>query len=201
MISRDLAGKEKTSNFYVERPSANSTKRLPELVELALREQRFVKWYRGAQDVLGNALVPDLNDEVIVDRVSKNVILVLPLPGEETKEQTSNRPDPVIYVIDREGDEALQLGLECNTLKSVEKLRNILDLYHAREKKEFLQCISKMDDSFETFVYAKLKPHNFAESPEYRIDLKFQSNQIGDTEIDQLFSGWTLLGVLEWNGD
>jgi hypothetical protein len=109
---------------------------LPEL-ELPVREQRFVKWYRWAQDVLGNVLVPDLNDESIANRVSKNVILVLPLPGEETKEQTSNRPDPVIYVIDREGDGALQLGLECNTLKSVEKMRNILDSYHAREKSEF----------------------------------------------------------------
>jgi hypothetical protein len=142
---------------------------LPELIDLR-REQRFVKWYRWAQDTLGNTLAPDLNDERITDRVSKNVILVLPFPGEETKEQTSNRPDPVIYVIDREGDETLQLGLECNTLKSVEKLLNILDPYHAREKSEFLQCIEKVGDSFETFVYAKLKPHNFAESPEYRID-------------------------------
>ena len=41
------------------------------------------------------------------------------MPGEETKEQTSNRSDPVIYVIDRESEKTIQLGLECNTLKSV----------------------------------------------------------------------------------
>ncbi len=81
-----------------------------------------MKWYRLTQEVLGESLLPDLNDESIVNRVSRNVILVLPLPDEETKEHTSNRPDPVIYIIDREGDETLQLGLECNTLKSVAKL-------------------------------------------------------------------------------
>jgi hypothetical protein len=90
-------------------------------------------------------------------------------------------------VIDREGDATLQLGLECNTLKSVEKLRNILDIYHAREKSEFLQSISKIDNGFATLVYAKLKPHNFAESPQYRIDWKCQSNQIAEEKIDQLF--------------
>jgi hypothetical protein len=111
------------------------------------------------------------------------------MPGEETKEQTSNRSDPVIYVIDRESEKTIQLGLECNTLKSVGKLRNILDSYHTREKSEFLQCLLKVDDSFETLVYDKLKPHNFAESPEYRVDLRFpNSNKMGDKEIGQLFS-------------
>ena len=95
---------------------------LPELIALS-REERFVRWYRWAQDALGEALVSDLKNESIVDRVSKNVILVLPLPGEETKEQTSKRPDPVIYILEKEENGALQLGLECNTLKSVEKLR------------------------------------------------------------------------------
>jgi hypothetical protein len=176
----------KTSNFYVERPTLTRDERgLTELIALP-REERFVRWYRWAQDALGEALVSDLKNESIVDRVSKNVILVLPLPGEETKEQTSNRPDPVIYILDKEN--TLQLGLECNTLKCVEKLRNILDLYHAREKSEFLELISKIDDGFETLVYAKLKPHNFAESPEYRVDWKCQSNLIAEEEIGQLFS-------------
>ncbi|MDA4129478.1 MAG: hypothetical protein OK457_01785 [Thaumarchaeota archaeon] len=160
---------------------------MPEL-EIQVQEQRSVKWYRLAEEVLGESLLAHLDDASIVNRVSGNEILIFPLPAEETKEQTSNRPDPVIYVIDREGDETLQLGLECNTLKSVAKLRNILDAYHAGEKSEFLKCLLAVDDGFQTLVYTKLKPHNFAESPEYRADLKVQSNAINEAEIDRIFS-------------
>lgn len=112
-----------------------------------------------------------------------------PCPARRPRITPRIAPDPVIYVIDRESEETIQLGLECNTLKSVAKLRNILDSYHAKEKSEFLQCLLQVDDRFETRVYDKLKPRNFAQSPEYRRDLSFpHSNQIGDAEIAQLFS-------------
>ncbi len=150
--------------------------------------QRFVKWYRLAQDVLGSGLISKLSDQNIEERVSRNEILVFPIPGEESVKETSSRPDPVIYIIDREGENRIQLGLECNTLKSVSKLRNILDSYHSKDKSEFLTHLSRVDDSFETLLYVKLKPWNFGQSPKYDPDLKFVSNQITENKIDQLFS-------------
>ncbi|MHB8699675.1 MAG: hypothetical protein ACYC7D_01465 [Nitrososphaerales archaeon] len=116
-------------------------------------------------------------------------IMVLPVAGELTKGEISNRADPSICVIDHnEQEKKLEIVLQCNTLKGVVKLKNILDSYHAQEKMDLLEGLARLDDDFVTLVYSKKKLYNFGQSPKYDPDLSYQSNTISEKEFDQLFT-------------
>jgi hypothetical protein len=113
----------------------------------------YVPWYRLAQDVLGD-LLPNLSDAEIVSRVSRLNYLIFPLEGETTKDEAANRPDPHIDI--KLGERTIRIGLRCNSIASVEKMRNILDSFHSKEKQELLNELEKLDDDFQTAIYSKI---------------------------------------------
>jgi hypothetical protein len=154
--------------------------------ELQFRPQ-FEKLYELAKAVLGD-LMPSRSEEIMKACIFDKGVMVLPLPNETTKDELKSRADPSIFIVNHQGEDKIEMGLQCNTLKSVEKLRNILDSYHFREKAELLQGLSRLDGDFETVVYSKKKPYNFGQSPDYERDLVYPSSSITEKEIDRLFS-------------
>lgn len=149
----------------------------------------YIKYYKIAYDVLGKELLKTIDDNQITDEwLSREGWLMFPLPDERNLDEARNRLNPNIYIypsIDGE-NEYIHLGITCNTLDSVEKMRNILDSYHSDEKDKLLSSMKKLDESFETKVSSKIKEIHFAQSPTYDEIFLIKSCDIANS-IDEMF--------------
>jgi len=81
----------------------------------------------------------------------------------------------------------ISVGVRCNTIRSVKKLRNILHGYHVKEKRSLIEEMKGLDDDFQTLVFNKKKESNFAQSPYYECLYAIRSNQIDEQEINEIF--------------
>lgn len=154
--------------------------------EVQYRPQ-FERLYDLSKIVLQD-LMPVRTREIMEMCVFERGVMVLPLPEETTKDELKSRANPSIFIIKSRDGDKIQIGIQCNTLKSVEKLQNILDSFHFREKYELIQGLATLDSAFHTVVYSKKKPYNFGQSPNYEKDLSFPSNSISEKEIGRLFN-------------
>ncbi len=153
-------------------------------------EQQYVKLFNIAQEVLGSNLVKRLNDSEVINWISRENWLMLPLPTEAKMENSKNRWDPNIYITLNKtniGKEKIGVGLTCNTIDSVEKMRNILDSYHNPEREYLLSALKKLDNTFTASVSSKIKENHFAQPPDYERKLEINSNQIDDKIIKNIF--------------
>jgi uncharacterized CHY-type Zn-finger protein len=153
-------------------------------------ELKYIQLFNIAQEVLGNNLVRKLNDSEVMNWISRENWLMLPLPTETKMENAKNRWEPNIYITLNKtniGKEKIGVGLTCNTIASVEKMRNILDSYHNPEKENLLSALKKLDNTFTASVSSKIKESHFAQSPEYERKLELKSNQIDDKIIKNIF--------------
>lgn len=153
-------------------------------------KHQYIKWFKIARDVLGSDLVGEINDEAIVKWVSNENWLMLPLPTEVDLEAAKNRWDPNIYITldeNSSGREKIGIGLTCNTIKSVEKIQNILDSYHNPKRERLLSALKKLDNSFKASVSSKIKENHFAQPPVYLTKLKIESNKIDGNRIKEIF--------------
>jgi len=146
----------------------------------------FVPWVRLSETVLGDDLMQILSDEQIEDLVSNKDWIGLLLPEEDGKDEMKSRADPHIDL--KLTDSTIRIGMRCNTVKSVEKLANILEGYHSKDREELINVIRKLDDDFTTEVYAKIKDHNFSESGRYETKFKALTNSIDQSSIDRMFN-------------
>ncbi len=105
--------------------------------------------------------------------------------GETSKEEIENRPDPHIDL--RLHGSTVNIGLRCNTVSSVEKLQNILENYHSKEKGALLESMRHLDDDFQTAVYAKIKEHNWSERAIYDPQFQMQTSKIDESAINRMF--------------
>ena len=150
-------------------------------LEIRIGKSDYIPFFRLSEVVLQD-LLPKIPDEEIVSLVSNSNWVALPLPGETSKEEIENRPDPHIDL--RLNGATMRIGLRCNTVSSVEKLQNILTEYHSREKDALLEAMKRIDDDFETVVYAKIKEHNWSERAIYDPQFQMQTNKIDETSIE-----------------
>lgn len=110
---------------------------------------------------------------------------MLPLPHETELKHAESRPFPNIY-LSRDQQNVLFLGLTCNTIESVEKMRNIL-LPHQNEQKQLLiSYLKKLDPQFKLSLLAKLKDH-WSSIPTYRTEIELPSRDIDDISIIEIF--------------
>nr|WAI00007.1 MAG: hypothetical protein OI720_00245 [Candidatus Methanoperedens sp.] len=144
----------------------------------------YIKLFNIAYEELGSNLMRKLKDSEVVDWISRENWLMLPLPTERKMEDAKNRCDPNIYIA---LTGKIGIGLTCNTIDSVEKMRNILDSYHNPEKENLLSAMKKLDDTFTASVSRKIKESHFAQSPEYKQEMELRSNQIDDKIIKNIF--------------
>jgi hypothetical protein len=147
--------------------------------------QEYVPYFRLSESVLGE-LLPRLSDEEITQLVSSLNWVALPLPGEQTKEEIENRSGP--HIDFRLTESSMRIGLRCNTVPSVDKLRNILQECHTSEKSSLVSGMGQLDDDFQTTVYAKIKEHNWSERGEYLVRFQRQTNKIDAAGFDEMFA-------------
>lgn len=165
----------------------------------------YVKWFKTAREVLGPDLVGELKkDEDVAGWVSSEDWLMLPLPTEISMDAAKNRIAPNIYIavtyplreedpLDEGASDAkdipgkIRIGLTCNTINAVNRMRNILDGFHNPERENLLSALKRLDDGFETSVYAKIKKGHFAQSPDYRREFEEKSNKIDEGCIRKIF--------------
>ena len=148
--------------------------------------QEYIKWYNISKDTMPK-LVPPLNEFEIRENVSSKDWLIIPLPFEEGKLQAVNRPSPHIDLTRREADK-IRIGIRCNTIKSVDKMKIILEGHNLKEKIQLIYKMRKLDDRFLTQVISKQKTHNFAQSPYHKIICAIKSNTIDEVKINMIFN-------------
>jgi hypothetical protein len=150
---------------------------------------QYIRWFKIAQEVLGSNLVRKLDDTDVINWISREHWLMLPLPTEIDMEDAKNRWDPNIYIElwEKNGKEKIGIGLTCNTIKSVEKMQNILDSYHNPERERLLFALKKLDNTFTASVSSKRKENHFAQSPDYDRKLELKSNEIDEKYIKEIF--------------
>ncbi|MBS7619322.1 hypothetical protein KEJ21_01555 [Candidatus Bathyarchaeota archaeon] len=150
------------------------------------REQEYLKWYQVAREALPN-LIPTLTDDEIKEHISMKDWLIFPLPTEEGKLQAVNRPDPHIDITLRDPGK-IRIGIRCNTVKSVEKLKNILESHHLKEKTQLIQQMRSLDDGYHTQIISKKKEYNLAQAPKHETLFDAKSNTIEEAKIEQIFN-------------
>jgi len=146
---------------------------------------QLVKWYRVSESILGN-LIPHLTDDEISSFISNNKWLVIPTKHEFNKKDSVNRPDPSIYInVSRRRE--IGLGIVCNTLTSIERMRNILHTFHTLDKEELVERLNGLDDGFVTSLERKVKKHHYTQTPVYGLVLEIPSNRIDSSSISGIF--------------
>ena len=132
-------------------------------------------------------MIPSLKDNEIKENISSKDWLIFPLPTEEGKLQAVNRSDPHIDITLRDPGK-IRIGIRCNTVKSVERLRNILEIYHLNEKTQLVQQLRALDDRFFTQIISKHKEYNFAQAPKHETLFDEKSNTLNEAKIEQIFN-------------
>lgn len=166
---------------------------------------KYAKWFKIAREVLGSELVGELKkDEEVVTWVSSEDWLMLPLPTETNMEAAINRIAPNIYIVvnyplkeesllDDDASDAkvipgkITIGLTCNTINAVNRMRNILDGFHNTERESLLSALKRLDDGFETSVHAKITEYHFSQVPRYDCEFKEKSNKLDEACIRTIF--------------
>lgn len=147
------------------------------------RNQEYIKFYRLSEEILKD-LIPHLEDEEIIQFISSRGWLIIPTSFERDKRASINRPDPNIF-ISLNGD--LSLGIHCNTMESVRRLRNILLGFYINEKNKLLHALQELDERFTTNVERKVKEHHFSESPSYETVFEIASNKVDEGAFHTMF--------------
>jgi hypothetical protein len=163
-VSREFAGEEqeRLGQQEAKEKEEEEEQEQEQPPEASFDKSDFLQWVRLSEEILGSSLVAHLPDEKVLELVSnRGGWIGLPLPGEFDKEEIENRPDPHIDLKLRSN--TIRIGMRCNTVKSIEKLANILEAAHSREKEELIAHMKRLDDDFATEVYSKIKERNFGE--------------------------------------
>jgi hypothetical protein len=147
-------------------------------------KRKYVPWFRLAQRVLGD-LMPHVPEEDVPKWVSEQDWAMLPLYDEKNAEDVKNRPYPNIWFHIEDGK--MTVGVVCNTVRSIERMSNILLDFHTPDRQEFLDHLRRIDDSFETRVSTKVKEYNPRQPPDYRSGLSCQSNNMSRQDFVKIF--------------
>jgi len=157
------------------------------MISATSKNHSYLPWYRLAEEALGN-LIPQLSvDEINKLTPERSDWFPIPLASEVDIEDVKNRPDPHIDFKLSDDNGTIRIGMRCNTVVSVEKMKNILDSHQSKEKLELVSEMKKLDDDFRTQVLTKIKETNFAHVDNYTVEFEMASNQIDESNIVQIF--------------
>jgi hypothetical protein len=79
------------------------------------------------------------------------------------------------------------IGLVFNTIKSVDKAKNILTSFHQKERDELEKNLKNLDDEYETILNIKTKEYNRRQSPKYTPVMKITTNKLDENFIIKMF--------------
>jgi hypothetical protein len=148
-------------------------------------KSKYIAWYRAVESVFGDD-VPHLTDEKITDYVSNEDWIIVPVVGEEDKEDAKKADRPnLFFYLSEEGK--ISFGITYDKLESVERLRNIISPFNEKERNEIIEKLAALDNAFLTKVYRKIKKNYWAESPTYEEVFVEHSNKMNNEQFLELF--------------
>ena len=143
------------------------------------------KWYRLAVDAINDtSLIPARSDTEILSFISEaDWLMFSPL---SSIDEAKNSSLPNIYFNLIEDENKGEIGLSFNTVKAVDRLKNILSEYSGTEKRMLLDELLKLDGVWEIRVSRKIKDRIFSQKPKWKVEFSKKTNQIDDAIIDEL---------------
>lgn len=148
-------------------------------------KSKYLRWYRLLESVLEED-VPHLTDEDIMEYVSNEDWIIIPIAGEEDKEKAKQAQRPNLY-FDLSEEKKIHIGITYDKLDSVKRLRNILSPFNEKERNQIIEELIALEDSFLTKVYRKIKERYWAESPTYKEAFIEHSNKMDYHRFIDLF--------------
>jgi hypothetical protein len=115
---------------------------------MAWRE-KYVGWYRLVEEELGG-LVPSLSEREVMENVSTEDVLTVPLGEPEIAE---NKPLPSLRL--RLRDQGLELAIVYESKKSIEHLENIYRETHREEHDRLFKLLGGLPTVYETKLYSR----------------------------------------------
>lgn len=148
-------------------------------------KSEYIPWYRQLESVFGN-YVPKLTDEKIIEYVSRENWIIIPVQGESDKKDSrfARRPNLWFSLLETG---FIDFGIVYDKLQSVERLRNIIAPFNEYERNQIIGKLAILDDSFVTKVHRKTKTHHFSEAPNYKVVFKQKSNLMDHDQFVKAF--------------
>jgi len=153
--------------------------------ELGNWKSKYIAWYRLVELVFGND-VPHLTNKEIMDYVSNEDWIIVPIAGEKDKKDSRQAQRPNLF-FDLSDESLINVGITYDKLDSVERLRNIMSPFNEKERNEIIERLVTLDDFFLTKVYRKTKKSYWAESPTYEEVFAVHSNKMSYDQFVELF--------------
>jgi len=148
-------------------------------------KSKYVPWYRLVESVFGGD-VPHLTDEEIIDCVSNEDWIIVPVAGEKDKEEAKQAQRPNLF-FDLSDHSEITIGITYDKLATVERLRNIISPFNENERNEIIEKLTTLDDSFFTLVYRKIKEYYWGQSPTYEAVFVEHSNRMNYERLVDVF--------------
>ena len=146
---------------------------------------KYSKLYTIAESVFGES-IPKLSGINIEGFISNENWLIIPKGKEQNLKDAISRDDPNLYFsFDSIGQ--VDIGIFCNTLESVRRLRNLLHSFHTVEKQKLVEQLLKLSPDFQTLIMRKVKENYHGQTPIYNPVLDFPTNTINEEKLGQIF--------------
>jgi hypothetical protein len=145
----------------------------------------YSRLYKIAMTIFGTS-IPQFADINIGGFISNENWLIIPKSDERNLKEAASRDDPNLYFsFDSSGE--INIGIFCNTLESVRRLRNLLHSFHTVEKQKMVENLLKLSPEFQTEVMRKVKENYHGQKPVYEPVLTFKTNTISEEKLGQTF--------------
>lgn len=148
--------------------------------------RKYISWYRIIESVFGLD-VPHLTDTKIQSYVSSEDWMIIPITGEQNKEDARQAQRPNLF-FELSQDKAIRVGITYDKIESVQRLRQVIMPFNSKTREEMLERLAVLDDSFFTNVSRKMKEYYWAQSPLYRIVYRRQCNALTQPDLIEMFT-------------
>ncbi|MEK6897926.1 MAG: hypothetical protein AABX28_01055 [Nanoarchaeota archaeon] len=150
----------------------------------------YIKWYNLAKNEIKNFdLIPDRTKEEIFDLISRENWLLFGLKN-ENKEIATQKPEPNVFfdVLSKGGNLTGfgRLGLTFNNLGAYNRFKTIMRGINKELKEKITKELLSLKYSWDIKLDRKIKRYNYAQTPEYHEEGKWNSNNINETIIDEI---------------
>lgn len=148
----------------------------------------YVRLYNLAvAAVADESVLPTRTEDQIREFISAEGWLGLREKGID-KQELANSSEPNVWISTEAVDAAdVYIGLHFNTIGAMRKAQDLFLMHNVKQKNKLVDKLSHLDNLYTTELNKKTKEHHFAEPPDYKTMEKFQTNQINDERINNIF--------------
>lgn len=131
--------------------------------------------------------VPHLTDSKIESYVSSEDWMIIPVKGEENKEQARQSQRPNLF-FGLSYENSIQVGITYDKIESVQRLRQILLPFNNKVRTQLLGELLKLDSNYMINVSKKIKEYYWAQSPLYEAVYEHQCNALSPPNFVDMFA-------------